>query len=360
MIFYVLIFGLLVLLRYTLQGRPKTRVQLYPFVLFAVFLFSAFRFEVGCDWTGYYYQWRGQEHSTLAMTLLKNEPTWWALMQGLQSLELSYPWLNVAGNAIFFLGVHVLARRQPDPLGFLVLLFPILIINMPMSGIRQAAAIGVICIAFAAFIDKKLFWFIALILLASSIHNSAIIFLFFAPLVGGNFTKKRLLIAVILIIPGALVLLSGEVAEQAKTRYVNSGIDAAGSAFRVGLLLITGLGYFSLFRRKWEGTFPKDYKLVSVGALVMCAMIVIVPISSVISDRIGYYLIPIQTIILARIPYLTVRNSRIYSAAPYLSLGLTFLIWTSLSWHFTYCYVPYQSWLFGLPITTPNQIYRPF
>ena len=58
-------------------------------------------------------------------------------------------------SAIFFLGVHVLARRQPDPLGFLVLLFPILIINMPMSGIRQGAAIGLLCIAFVAFIDRR-------------------------------------------------------------------------------------------------------------------------------------------------------------------------------------------------------------
>lgn len=75
----------------------------------------------------------------------------------------------------------MLARRQPDPLGFLVLLFPILIINMPMSGIKQGAAIGLICIAFAAFIDKKLFWFTAWTLLASTIHNSAIVFLLLIP-----------------------------------------------------------------------------------------------------------------------------------------------------------------------------------
>lgn len=348
MIVYTSIFSLLVLLRCALQGRAKARVQLYPFVLFALFLFSAFRFDVGCDWSGYFNQWIIQEHSSLEAALLDPEPTWWALMQGLQSLELSYPWLNVASSVIFFLGVHILAHRQPDPLGFLILLFPILIINMPMSGIRQGAAIGLMCIAFVAFIDKKLFWFTAWTLLASTIHNSAMIFFLLIPLVGGNYTKKRLLLAAILAIPGALVLLSGEAAVEATTRYFGSGVDAAGAAFRSGLLLITGFGYLLLLRRKWKHTFPEDYKLASVGALIMCGMIVLVPLSSVIGDRLGYYLIPIQTMIFARIPYLPIRTARaFYSAAPYLGLGLVLLIWTSLSWHFSQCFVPYQTWLFG-------------
>ena len=173
------------------------------------------------------------------------------------------------------------------------------------------------------------------------------------PLVGGDFTKKRLLLAAILAIPGALVLLSGEAAEQATTRYIGSGIDAAGSAFRIGLLLITGFGYLLILRSKWKRSFYEDYKLVSVGALIMFAMMLLVPLSTVIGDRLGYYLIPIQTIIFARIPYLPIQKARaFYCAAPYLGLGLVFIIWTSLSWHFTQCYVPYQTWVFGLPAST--------
>lgn len=350
MIFYVSILFLMVLLRYALMGRSRVRTQIYPVLLSLLFVFSAFRFEVGCDWSGYFNQWNIQKFFTFRLALLHGEPTWWAMMHGLQSLGLSYPWLNVASSAIFFLGIHVLAKRQPDPLGFLVLLFPILIINMPMSGMRQAAAIGIMCIAFAAFIDKRLFWFTALTLLASTLHNSAIVFLLLVPLVGGNYTKKRLLLAAILAIPGALVLLIGAAAEQAISRYVGTGEDAAGAVFRVGFLLVAGLGYFLFLRRKWKSTFPRDYKLVSVGALMMCAMIVLVPVSTVIGDRLGYYLIPIETMIFARIPYLPIRNSRAFlSAAPYLGLGLLFLVWTSLSSHFAECYVPYKTWVFGLP-----------
>jgi len=350
MIFYLVIFIFLVLLRYALQQKPRVRVQIYPLVLFALFLFAAFRFEVGCDWSGYFNQYKTQSYSTFDKALAQQEPLWWALMEGIHQLDLAYPWVNVLSSGFFFYGVHVLARRQPDPLGFLVLLFPVLIINLPMSGIRQGAAIGILCIAFVAFMDKRLLRFVVLTLLASTIHSSAIVFLLLAPLVQGEFTKKRLAAAAALAVPGTLVLLSGEAAQLATTRYVGTGVDALGAAFRVGLLLITGGAYFWLLRTKWRQSYLQDYKLVSVGALIMLGMLLLLPISSVIGDRLGYYLVPIQAMIFARIPYLPIRKNKAFlSAAPYLGFGLMFIVWIYFSWHFNKCYVPYDTWLFGIP-----------
>lgn len=77
-------------------------------------------------------------------------------------------------SATFFVGARMLERWQPNSLGFLILLFPILIINLPMSGIRQADAIGLMRIAFATFSDRKLLHFAAWDLLASASHSSAI------------------------------------------------------------------------------------------------------------------------------------------------------------------------------------------
>ena len=76
----------------------------------------------------------------------------------------------------FFWGIHVFAKRQPDPLSFLILTFPILIINMPMSGIRQGAVIGLICIALVHFSDCRPLKFIMWVLIASGFHLSAIVF----------------------------------------------------------------------------------------------------------------------------------------------------------------------------------------
>ena len=89
--------------------------------------------------------------------------------------------------------------------------------------------------------------------------------------------------------------------------------------------------------------FPSDFKLAMVGSWMMLAFILLFFVSSVIGDRFGYYLIPIQAMIFARIPYLNLgKNRQIHVVSPYVLLTLVFVVWTSTSWHFSYCYTPYQ------------------
>ncbi len=184
-------------------------------------------------------------------------------------MGLSYPGANIASSAVFFLGIHVFARRQPDPLGFLVLLFPILIINMPMSGIRQGAAIGLLCIAFVAFIDRRPLWFAFWVVLAAGFHISVLIFMLLLPVATGSYTRNRLLLAAFLAIPGAFALASGEVAEVATSRYIGTSTEAAGAIFRIGVLGLSGIHFFLFLHKKWLQTWPKDYNLASIGAIGM-------------------------------------------------------------------------------------------
>ena len=348
---YAAVFNGLILLRYSLMGIVRLRRQFYVPLLVTLFLFSAFRFEVGCDWTGYLNQFYHYGGFTFAQAIASNEPLWVSLFMLQDLLELPYPWINVISSLIFFYGIHIMARRQPDAMAFLVLLFPILIINMPMSAIGQGAAIGLMCIAFVAFIDRSMLRFIALTVLASLFHSSAIIFLLLTPLVSGSYSHQRLFMALLLAIPVGLILLSGEAAEVATSRYIDSGKDAAGAVFRVALLVLTAIFFLLFLKRQWAVAFPDDFKLVMIGALMMVAMFVLVPISSVISDRLGYYLIPIQAIIFARIPFLPIKQNRaVCIALPYIGLLTVFLVWTSISRHFQLCYLPYQTWLFGFPV----------
>jgi hypothetical protein len=342
--------NLLFLLRYALARAQVARRQIYYAVLLALFLFSAFRYQVGCDWSGYYYQYLAAENFEWSQIVDSREPIWWAILSAIRDMGLPYPVANIISSAVFFIGVHVLARRQPDPLAFIVLLFPILIINMPMSGIRQGAAIGIVCIAFAAFIDRRLIWFAFWVVVAAGFHSSALTFLLLLPVATGRYTKTRLIMAAILAIPGAILLASGESAEVASSRYIGTGVEAFGAVFRVGILGLSAVYFFLFVRKKWMRTFSRDYSLASLGATGMALAFLLVPVSSVIGDRFGYYLIPIQAMIFARLPYLPFRfNHSLHSALPYLTLLLVFGVWTQLSGHFQQCYVPYNSWIFGLP-----------
>lgn len=336
------------LLRYALKGAQSARRQIYYIVLVGLFSFSAFRYQVGCDWSGYYAQFLLAGDVEWSFIFESREPIWWAILFWAHKYGFSYFAINIVSSAIFFVGVHVLARRQPDPLGFLVLLFPILIINMPMSGIRQGAAIGLSCIALVAFIDRRPVVFSFWVIIASGFHISALVFLLLVPLTIGGYNKRRLILAAFLAIPSVAILVNGEGGEVASSRYIGSDVEAFGAVFRLGILGLTALYFFFFLKSKWLRLFPKDYSIVSLGAIGMSFLFFLLPLSSVIADRFGYYLIPIQSIIISRLPLLSFKsNKAVHSALPYICLLLVFFVWTQFSRHFEICYIPYNNWLLG-------------
>ena len=347
---YVGLTNLLFFLRYALARNGRLRKQIYFLILAALFLFSAFRYEVGCDWWGYHNQYMIAADLDWSSMMGRPEPIWWAILWWINYMGLPYPVANIASSGVFFLGVHVMARRQPDPLGFLVLLFPILIINLPMSGIRQGAAIGLLCIAFVAFVDRRPLRFAFWVVLAAGFHSSALIFMLLLPVATGRYTRNRVILAALLAVPGALFLVSSDAGEIATSRYLDTGVNAAGAVFRIGTLTLSALYFFLYLREKWQRTWPQDYSLASIGAIGMVLVFLLVPVSSVMGDRVGYYLVPIQAMILARIPFLPFRaNAAMHAVLPYLGLLLVFTVWSQLSEIFNQCYIPYQTWLFGFP-----------
>ncbi len=337
----------LFILSYSLLYKHKSiNILLYYFVLTVLFFFSAFRYKVGCDWAGYYHNFINSDHLEWRTIALQREFLYWIVVKLLNDMNLSYPIINVVSSFIFFIGVHVLARRQPNPLSFLVLLFPILIINMPMSALRQGAAIGIICIAFTALIDRRPILYIFWVSLATGIHSSAIVFLLLIPFTTGRYNNNRLLASVFIAIPALFLFTFLESAQTAKSIYVGTDREAYGAIFRLSILALSGF-YFILFvKKKWFQRFRSDYSIVSIGSISMILLPFLMVISTIIGDRYGYYLIPIQAMIFSRLPYLPFKmNHNIHIIFPYLILFLVFVTWTQTSWHFQKCYIPYDNWI---------------
>jgi len=139
-VIYVAIFVLLwVLVPFgTLKGRHN--FTLLAIVSLALFVFVGFRWEVGCDWTGYLNIFDIARRGSVEESLSDREPGFALLNQLIHSLSLDFFYVNVAGALFFFLGLFLFAKREENPLAVVALSFPILIMNMPMSGVRQGIA----------------------------------------------------------------------------------------------------------------------------------------------------------------------------------------------------------------------------
>jgi hypothetical protein len=346
---YSILTSFLFLLSYTLANEKIERRQIYYIVLFTLFFFSALRYQVGCDWDPYYIIFRNSIDLDWTYIIEGNrEPLFWIIPIFLNKMNLPFPFLNIICSVIFFTGIHILARRQPDPLAFLVLLFPILIIGMAMSGIRQGSAIGIICIALVSFIDRRPINFSFWVLVATGFHSSAVLFLLILPFATGRFNNTRFGMALLLSLPALILISLLESAHWALNTYVGTGREAYGAIFRVSFLGLSAFYFFFFIKNKWKKNSPEDYSIVSLGAMGMVMTLFLILISSIIGDRIGYYLIPIQAMIFARLPYLPFRfNHSFHSALPYLLTFFIFITWTQTSWIFQTCYLPYENFIFG-------------
>lgn len=342
---YLLVYTALLLVGMLTASRRSARWPLASFWIVLLFLFVAFRYEVGCDWSGYERNFEAARYVTTAEAISQREPGFWSVLAAIHAAGLEYPYINLLLAIPFFWGLAHMARRQPDPLGFVILSFPVLIINMPMSALRQSAAIGLIFFAFVAFQKRDLVRFVTFVLAAGLFHLSALAFLAMAPFARYRVSRWSIAASVVLVLPGAYFALADAFSIYVD-RYVGTGIDAAGAVYRSGMLAATAALFFLVLRRPFHRWFSAEYQLALIGTWIMLATLPMAFVSSVISDRFGYYITPIQLMILARIPYLVRGPSALLlSASPYAALGLMLVVWTNLSWHFQQCYVPYQTWL---------------
>lgn len=343
---YIALYGGLLFLGALSNSQAHLRRLLFAISAVLLFAFAAFRYEVGCDWDNYADHFEFTRYWDSEEALLRTEPAYWLLHIQLHGFGLEYPYLNLVMAIPFFWGLVVLARRQPDPLGFLILSFPVLIINMPMSAIRQAVAIGFVCLAIVAFQDRKLIRYVALIVAGFLFHTSAIVFLALAPFIPFRLTRATIALAALLVLPGMYFMFT-EAAEFYADRYVGTGLDAAGGLYRSAMLAAVGSYFLLALRQTFQERFPADHTVAVIGAWIMIGTLAILPISTVMSDRFGYYVAPIQLMIMARLPYLLRPGGRaqFVSAAPYLMLGIMLIVWTANSRLFHMCYLPYQTWL---------------
>ena len=104
------------------HGGRKLSSNLFLFL----FVFVAFRFEVGCDWGSYLIHYQAE---LLGLTDYSNnlEGFYWLFLRTIISLGLPYQAVQIASSVIFFISLYRFSSYFNAPVFILAFAFPLFI-----------------------------------------------------------------------------------------------------------------------------------------------------------------------------------------------------------------------------------------
>lgn len=332
------------------KTRGSQNLALGAFGAFLL-LFMGTRYETGCDYEAYQARFNSLYADPNYLSYLNlEEPGFHMLNRLVHDLGLDYMWLNVFGSLIFLVGLIRFVRVSPAPVLLLALLFPIIVIQLGMSGLRQALALSFLLHALVAFFQVRRLQAGIWILIAAQFHQSAYLFLPLAFMAGRQFSFKLALASLVFLGPAAYLLL-GERAEVYSERYIEQiyGENASGGAVLRYALAVLPCVLFEIYKKRARRLLPALYPLLRLFSLVTFALAPLGILSTVALHRMTYYVLPMSLLIFVCtvmvMPKVHVL-SRKWLALPAGMLAVYIVGWFTGSKHAASCYVPYDSFLF--------------
>ncbi len=342
---YIVIYLVLALASFVVRRRTEQRLVLLV-ACFSLFLFVGTREYIGCDFTGYLSRFQSYQLYSPELSFQTPEFGFLYLNQFIIGAGGSYMWVNVACAGIFFICFYLFARNKTNPLGLLTLFFPIIIVQLAMSGIRQATALAILLLAWNAFVAGDRARYLLALVAAASFHTSAIIFLPLVALIGRSVNLATLIPTALVTLPVAFLFM-GERSDVYVERYVESDIESFGAVFRLGLLVITAI-FFEVYIRRFRKAEKSMFQLLRFGSLLIFLLIPAFFVSTLIVHRVGYYAATLQLYMLSAARGVNQRKSddAVFAFMPFVAYLLYMLVWFATSRHADLCYTPYDSYLF--------------
>ena len=316
-----------------------------PLVFAGLFLtlLIGLRYKVGGDWTTYQDALWLAGYRTLTETLAIRDPGYEALNWAAASLGLGIWAVNLVCAAIFTWGLLRLADTQPRPWMVVFLAVPYLITVVSMGYTRQAVAIGIVMASFAAVISGgSIVRAIVYIVIGTLFHRTTIVVL---PLLSLATGQRRLwnVAAILPALYGLYAIFVAPTLGNLVHGYLEEEYSSSGAGIRVAQVVVPAT-VFLLFRKRL-GFGDRERVLwlsLSIAAFACLVLLFVLPSSTVV-DRLALYALPLQIVVLARVPSALVsegfgRALLIFYAAAVLFVWLTYGSHSDL-------WIPYRNYL---------------
>lgn len=290
-------------------GTPMHRRTpfLWGLAFVVILAFVGLRHHVGMDWNNYLYMIQKANFGSWWQSFTVAEPGYatllWIAGQNGWGIYGAY----FMGTLIFLAGLFRYAKTTPSPWIALLVAMPYLVIVISMSAARQAVAAGVLLWLTAEWTQATVGKRVALVLLATSFHTSAIGFLIFV------FVDLRLPVWAKSIGTGIMAAAMMYIIQQSgrlatfDNQYISGQtIDSGGALFHVMLNSGPALMYYLLGRKRRTLLIPNTFH----RNMVVLA-IILLPLSflySTVASRLTIYLFPVSMWFFAAIPLLLRKN----------------------------------------------------
>jgi hypothetical protein len=304
MTIYLVTFMIASLLSFLDFFQQKRTHQIFS-IFFAGFLILlvGLRYEVGADWYPYV---------DIIFPVYKNinffdifsfsDPGYGLINYIAQKFNFSIAFVNIVCASIFISGFYKFAKNFHSINGAFLIAIPYMIVVMSMNYTRQTTALGLVLFALSYLINNRIFASFLFIVLASTFHKSAFLFMPFA-LVYFRDSKFFIYLA-ILAIPFFAYSIAQLFFEALIDEYLGGDYGSSGSGIRLLINFLAGLTFFAIksnfyFSRN-EETIYNAIAALSIGIFVLS---IFIPFTTFF-DRIGLYFSIIQIIAFSNLMYL--------------------------------------------------------
>lgn len=283
---------------------PTSRDQwpdLWRVMFVFLVLMIGLRHEVGGDWLTYIEHIDRLASGTFEEKFRKQDPAF----AFFNELAIQTGWgvylVNLLSAVFFTWGLLVFCRAQPRPWLALSVAVPYMITVVAMGYTRQGVAIGVAMLGMVALGRGSTLKFVLWVALAAAFHKSAVILIPLAILAN---TKRRIFTLVwVLASGGALfLLLLQESVDFLIYGYIESEYQSSGAGIRIAMNAVPA-AIFLLFRKRFQ--FSQEelsfWTWMAWSALLFVILLKVSPSSTAV-DRVALYWIPLQLLVLARLP----------------------------------------------------------
>jgi EpsG family len=281
------------------QGRRWPQLWQLVFIWFVLMI--GLRHEVGGDWLSYLEHLDIAAAETFSEAIAHGDPAYSLINWLAAQLGMGAYLVNSVCAAFFTWGLLVFCRAQPRPWLALVVAVPYLVTVVAMGYTRQGVAIGFAMLGLVALGQGRVLRFVWWIVVAATLHKSAVILVPLAVLAGA---KRRVFTLLWVGLVGALlfVLMLQESVDSLASGYLEAEYQSSGAAIRIAMNALPA-ALFLLLRKRFPLT-PQQrtfWTWMALGAIGFVVLLKLSPSSTAV-DRVALYWIPLQLFVWSRLP----------------------------------------------------------